>query len=229
MRLREIVILLHASVLAKYPTREPQLNNKPYKSMNYQEQYAALIFDCDGTLSDSMPVHFKAWTETMNRYGITFPEDRFYSMGGMPTEKIIQMLAREQSIDVDASQAAAEKENAFKSRMSEIVPRENVCEIAREYFQMMPMAVASGSDREVVQCQLETLSLIELFPIIVTSEDTSCHKPEPDVFLKAAEGLSVLASTCLVFEDSPLGIEAARRASMDCIDVRDFTLHRHSS
>ena len=76
--------------------------------------YEALIFDCDGTLTDSMPVHYVAWHRTMKDYGIEFPEDRFYSLGGIPTDKIIRLLADEQRIEVDVHQAAIAKEHESK-------------------------------------------------------------------------------------------------------------------
>ena len=176
------------------------------KRVNDLSRYGGLIFDCDGTLTDSMPLHFEAWRETMARFGIEFTEQRFYSMAGMPTDKIIRILAEEQSVDVDPQVAGVEKELAFRQRIPRLTPLQRVCDIARAYHNVVPMAVASGGDRDGVWAQIK-------------------HKPEPDVFLKAAERLGVDPATCLVFEDSPLGLDAAARASMDCVDVRDFTFY----
>ncbi|GAA5506573.1 HAD-IA family hydrolase [Novipirellula caenicola] len=195
------------------------------KQVDDLSRYGGLIFDCDGTLTDSMPLHFEAWRETMARFGIEFTEQRFYSMAGMPTDKIIRVLAEEQSVDVDPEVAGAEKEQAFRQRIPRLQPLKRVCDIAHAHFNVVPMAVASGGDREGVWAQIKHLQMESLFAAVVTAEDTEKHKPEPDVFLKAAELLKVPPATCLVFEDSPLGLDAAARASMDCVDVRDFTFY----
>ena len=182
----------------------------------------AIIFDCDGTLIDSMPVHFVAWHETMERYGISFPEERFYSLGGVPSHRIIEMLASEQEINLDAVSVAHEKERAFLDRVHLLVPIQAVVEIVRRYRGVKPMAVASGGFRPIIEQQLRQVEMHDWFDTIVTAEDTERHKPEPDVFLEAARRLGVAADECVVFEDADLGVEAARRAGMPCIDVRTF-------
>jgi beta-phosphoglucomutase family hydrolase len=186
------------------------------------EKSQAIIFDCDGTLVDSMPVHFLAWHETMTRYGIQFPEDRFYSLGGMPTHRIIEMLAVEQGIELDADLVAIEKEQAFLTRIDLLVPIESVVRIALQNRGIKPIAVASGGFREIIMKQLHQVEMSDWFDVIVSAEDTLLHKPEPDVFLEAARRLGVEPASCLVFEDADLGVEAANRANMPCIDIRTF-------
>ncbi|MEM0926430.1 MAG: beta-phosphoglucomutase family hydrolase [Planctomycetota bacterium] len=190
--------------------------------MNAQdfEKYDGLIFDCDGTLADSMPLHFVAWRETLARYGIDFDEARFYSMGGMPSSSIVQILSSEQGKPVDALAVAVEKEQHFQSLLDRVEPKTAVVELAQTFAGRKPMAVASGSGREVVMRQLEVLGIANLFSAIVTAEDTQKHKPEPDVFLEAARQLNLSPTRCVVFEDSPLGFQAATAAGMDWIDVR---------
>jgi len=187
---------------------------------DYTSQYDALIFDCDGTLTDSMPLHYVAWRDTMAGYGIVFAEDRFYAMGGMPSEKIIEILAVEQGVSIDADRAAIEKEAVFESMMERLEMKAEICQIARDHVGKLPMAVASGGIRPIVDRQILQVGLDKVFDVIVTAEDTEKHKPEPDVFLKAAEQLKVDPSRCLVFEDSELGFTAAQRAGMDWVDVR---------
>jgi HAD superfamily hydrolase (TIGR01509 family) len=184
--------------------------------------YEALIFDCDGTLTDSMPVHYVAWHRTMQNYGIQFPEDRFYSLGGMPTDKIIRLLAEEQQVQVDALKAALAKENAFLELLHLLEPIKHVVAVARHFHRRLPMIVASGGFRDVIKKQITQIGCDGLFDDIVAAEDTERHKPEPDVFLEAARRAGVDPTRCLVYEDSDLGLRAARAAFMDSIDVRAF-------
>jgi HAD superfamily hydrolase (TIGR01509 family) len=184
----------------------------------------ALIFDCDGTLTDSMPLHYIAWREVLGRHGIAFDEDRFYSLGGMPTDKIIAMLAVESGLQLDALAVAHEKEQAFIDNIHLLDEIPAITKIVREQRGRLKMAVASGGFRNVVEQQLKQLGLTDWFDTVVSAEDTQRHKPEPDVFLEAARRLGVPPGRCRVYEDSDLGIEAARRAGMSWFDVR--TVHR---
>lgn len=189
---------------------------------DYADEFSALIFDCDGTLSHSMPLHYIAWHETMRSYGIDFDEDHFYSMAGMPSEKIIAVLSQKNGVEVDIAKAASEKEAAFADRIGQLQALDIVVDIARRHHGRMPMAVASGGIRPIIDRQLQKLCITDLFGAIVTAEDTDHHKPEPDVFLKAAELLGVAPEKCLVFEDSPLGFTAAEKAGMKWVDVRPW-------
>lgn len=184
----------------------------------------ALIFDCDGTLTDSMPLHFVAWNQTMRRLGIDFTEDRFYELGGIPSDKIIQMLADEAKMSLDVAAVTLEKEQAFLDSMPLLEEIGAITSIVRENKGTLPMAVASGGFRDIVAKQIAHIGLEGWFDTMVTAEDTTRHKPEPDVFLEAARRLDVAPANCLVYEDADLGIEAARRAGMQWVDVR--TLHR---
>jgi len=190
--------------------------------MNFTERYAGLIFDCDGTLTDSMPLHYIAWVKALSLYGMEFPEPRFYAMGGIPTAKIIQTLSAEQGISVDVKKVGAVKEDFFMASLTEVGPNEPVCQIARSHYQRLPMAVASGGSRAIVFDQLKSISMATLFDVIVGAEDTVLHKPNPDVFLEAARRIEITPSQCLVFEDTDIGVEAACRAGMDYIDVRNL-------
>lgn len=188
-----------------------------------------MIFDCDGTLADTMPLHFHAWQATLQRYGIELDEDRFYSLGGQPTVKIVELLAGEQGLELDAQAVANEKEEAFLARLPEVKPIAPIVDIVRSNVGKLPMAVASGSHRSVVFDVLKIIGLDDLFDehTVVGAEDTVLHKPNPDVFLEAARRIGVAPEKCRVYEDAELGIEAARRANMDCFDVRDvFTPQR---
>ncbi|MFO0012233.1 MAG: HAD family hydrolase [Planctomycetota bacterium] len=181
-----------------------------------------VIFDCDGTLVDSMPVHYLAWHRTMSEVGIRFDEDRFYALGGMPSHRIIELLAGEQQVVVDPLQTAHRKEEAFLDSIHLLERIHPVVDVAERLRGNKPIAVASGGFRSIVLRQLVQVDLADWFDIIVAAEDTVHHKPEPDVFLETARRMAVAPEGCLVFEDSDLGIEAARRAGMGWIDVRTF-------
>lgn len=210
--------LVIRAILTNISSMNHTLNNLAWPLRDYQ----AIIFDCDGTLTDSMPVHYVAWHKTMTSYGIQFPEDQFYAMGGMPSDKIIQVLASEQAVEIDAVRAAHEKEAAFVERMHLLEPIQAVIDVAKQYRGQIPIAVASGGIREIILKQLVQIGCHDWFQAIVTAEDTERHKPYPDVFLEAAKRMQVAPHECLVYEDSDLGLEAARAASMDFIDVRTF-------
>ena len=183
----------------------------------------ALIFDCDGTLADTMPAHFAAWTAMLTPYGIPFPEPRFYAMGGMPTSQIIRILVADAGVVVDDIAAMVEaKERLFLQHLDALAPIVPVVAIAAAYRGNLPMAVASGGYRAVVTSTLQRIGVFDWFGALVAAEDTTRHKPEPDVFLEAARRLGVAPAACAVFEDTDLGMEAARRAGMLGIDVRPW-------
>ncbi len=182
-----------------------------------------LIFDCDGTLANTMPAHYRAWTALLGRFGIPFPEPRFYAMGGMPTASIIRILAGEVGVAVpDVDAMVHEKEQTFLTLLEAVVPIEPVVNIASAHRGKLPIAVASGGYRDTITRTLDRLAIRDWFDAIVTAEDTARHKPDPDVFLEAAKRLGVESAKCVVFEDTDIGLEAARRAGMLGVDVRPW-------
>lgn len=185
---------------------------------------AALIFDCDGTLADTMPGHYVAWRALLGRLGIAFPEPRFYAMGGMPTGTIIRVLAGETGVAVgDVDALVHEKEQLFLRNLSAVTRIEPVVRVAEWHRGKLPLAVASGGYRDTISRTLAQLELSDWFDATVTAEDTARHKPEPDVFLEAARRLGATdPARCVVFEDTDIGLEAARRAGMLGIDVRPW-------
>jgi HAD superfamily hydrolase (TIGR01509 family) len=181
------------------------------------------IFDLDGTLADTMPAHFVAWTRIAQRYGLSFPEDEFYALGGTPTVTIAAMLAKRANIDADPTRIAREKEQAFVDSLTTpgiIQPILPVVEIARQRRTEGHLAIASGGTRELVDRTIDLIGLRSWFEVVLSVEDVPRHKPEPDLFLEAARRLGVLPNDCTVYEDSDVGLEAARRANMNWVDVR---------
>jgi beta-phosphoglucomutase-like phosphatase (HAD superfamily) len=183
-------------------------------------QIGALIFDCDGTLADTMPLHWLAWQTITTRHNVIFPEDRFYALGGVPSRHILQMLRDEQRLSIDPIAVSREKEEEYLKLMAQVGPIHEVVEIAREHAGKLPMAVASGGTRPVIEKVLRHLGIRELFAAVVTSEDVVHQKPAPDIFLEAARRLGVPPANCRAYEDTDLGLTAIRSAGMDAVDVR---------
>jgi len=180
----------------------------------------ALIFDCDGTLADTMPAHFHAWQAALAEHGIEFTEERFYALAGQPTPKIVRLLAKEQGVALDHGAVTRAKEDAYLKQIETVRPIEPVLKIAKQARGQLKLAVASGAVRRVLERTLAHVGITDWFEAIVSADCVKRHKPEPDVFLEAARRLGVPAAACRVYEDGDLGIEAARRAGMECVDIR---------
>jgi HAD superfamily hydrolase (TIGR01549 family) len=180
----------------------------------------ALIFDCDGTLADTMPLHWQAWQVITTKHGMVFPEARFYALGGVPSRHILQMLREEQRLSIDPIAVSREKEEEYLKLMAQVGPIHEVVEIAKGHAGKLPMAVASGGTRPVIEKVLRHLKIRELFGAVVTSEDVQHQKPAPDIFLEAARQLGVAPQNCRGYEDTDIGLEGIRKAGMDAVDVR---------
>lgn len=188
-----------------------------------------LIFDCDGTLADTMPMHWRAWQEIAAKYKLHFPEDRFYSLGGVPSPHILEMLSKEQGIPLDPIAAGHEKENAYLPYMTSIEPVAEVVAIAHANYGKLPMAVASGGTQKIIVQVLEQLKIRHLFQAVVTCEMVQRQKPAPDIFLEAARRIGVEPQFCRGYEDTDLGMQAIRSAGMDAVDVRTMRKPRKNS
>ena len=186
------------------------------------KEIKGLIFDCDGTLADTMPLHWRAWQMVTQRHGIHFPEDRFYSLGGVPSRDILKLLAKEQGRSLDHIAIAHEKEEAYLPLLSEARPIQAVVEIARANHGKIPMAVASGGSEKIIGMVLDHLKIRHLFDVIVTNEMVKNQKPAPDIFLEAARRIGVEPKFCRAYEDTELGLTAIRAAGMEAVDVREL-------
>jgi HAD superfamily hydrolase (TIGR01509 family) len=183
--------------------------------------FDAVIFDCDGTLVDSMPAHFEAWCEALALYGAggVFKEDVFLAMGGRPTRDIVVDLNDEYDLRLDPAAVAFAKREAFLKRLESVTLIDEVAAFAQALRGKMPMAIASGGSRMVVEKTLRVVGVSDWFDEVVTADDVVEGKPAPDIFIKAAHLLGVSPAKCLVLEDAPAGILAAQRAGMQVIAI----------
>jgi len=183
--------------------------------------FAGYIFDLDGTLIDSMPLHYRAWNEAMRRAGLPqeLDEDFFYSLAGVPARRVTELFARRYGRRFGDARILREKEALFAALQADARLIKPTVEFARRVAATHPVAIASGGPRRVVRQSLEISGLRPLFPIVVTADDVAHGKPAPDMFLLAARRMKVAPERCLVFEDAEPGIRAAKAAGMRWVRV----------
>lgn len=183
--------------------------------------FDAVVFDCDGTLVDSMPAHFEAWCDALSVHGAggIFKEDVFFAMGGRPTLDIVVELNDEYDLKLDPEAVALAKRESFLKRMSSVTLIEEVAAFAESLRGKMPLAIATGGTRMVIEKTLKSVGVSDWFDEVVTADDVTEGKPSPEIFLKAAMLLGVDPARCLVLEDAPAGILAAQRAGMQVIAI----------
>lgn len=181
--------------------------------------FAAYLFDCDGTIADSMPLHYKAWIQALSRWGGEFPLPLFYEWAGRPTKKIVALLNEKYGRSMPADTIDREREEAYLASLHLVEPIHDILTHIESARGRIPMAVVSGSPRDSVIKTLNYLGIFDRFDLIVGAEDYKHGKPHPEPFLKAAAGLGVSPSDCLVFEDADLGVESAVAAGMSWVKL----------
>jgi HAD superfamily hydrolase (TIGR01509 family) len=186
------------------------------------EYIGGLIFDCDGTLVDSMPLHMKAWEYVITAGGGAWDFNFFFSKKGTPEGRLVSLYNEHFAMMLDPQDTVRTKHEFFRSYAEELKPIRPVIDVVEKYRGKLPMAVASGGVREIVNFELDVLGVKDLFKTILTADDNVRPKPDPDIFLEAARRLGIEPAYCQVFEDGDLGLEAARVAGMLPIDIRPF-------
>jgi len=186
-------------------------------------EFAGYIFDLDGTLVDTMPLHYRAWDTAMRSVGLNAPldEELFYSLGGVPTKRVAELIAAHYGLTIDPHAVFDHKEALFVELQEDAKLIEPVVEVARRMSLTHPVSVASGGPRVIVRGMLELTGLASLFDFnhVVTPEDVEHGKPAPDLFLLAAKRMGVPPEKCLVFEDAEPGMRAAEAAGMQWVRV----------
>jgi HAD superfamily hydrolase (TIGR01509 family) len=181
--------------------------------------FRAYLFDCDGTIADSMPLHYNAWKAVLADWNCEYPEELFYSWGGKPVRKIVADLNKIHGLKMPVEAIATRKESLYLEQIPLLKAIPEVLEHIEAEHGRIPFAVVSGSTRDSVVGSLSVLGLLDKFDTIVSAEDYKHGKPAPDGFLLAATRLGVAPADCLVFEDTDLGIEAATAAGMAFVKV----------
>src|SRR5579862_6875018 len=181
--------------------------------------FRAYLFDCDGTVVDSMPLHYIAWTKALSEWGCTFDETLFYSWGGMPPAEIVAALNKMQGLNMPVEAVAERKESLYYEQLPQLQPVHEVLEHIEAQFGRIPFAIVSGSTRASIIKSLTTVDLLNRFEVLVGSEDYEHSKPAPDAFLVGAARLGIAPKDCLVFEDTAMGMHAATSAGMASVRV----------
>jgi len=183
------------------------------------EHYDALLFDLDGTLADTMPLHNQAWISALKDLGYPMTPEILFEYAGVSTFKTAEIFNERFGWELNPQSFASEKDNRFLQNIHLVRPIEGVLKIAKQNFQRKPMAIVSGGSRLMIESILNTLQIGDLFPIRICAEDTLHGKPHPEPFLSAARLLKVKPEKCLVFEDGEPGIQGAKLSAMGVVKV----------
>jgi HAD superfamily hydrolase (TIGR01509 family) len=181
--------------------------------------FKAYLFDCDGTIADSMPLHYVAWKRALAEWNCEFSEDLFYRWGGLPVAEIIATLNEERGLNMPVKDVSRRKEELYFESLPQLKAVPEVLEHIEASHGRIPLAVVSGSARDSVTASLKMLKILDRFDTLICAGDYQKSKPDPEPFLIAAQRLGIAPEDCLVFEDTDLGIQAATAAGMASVRV----------
>ncbi|WP_421158197.1 HAD family hydrolase [Aeromonas dhakensis] len=190
------------------------------------EQYDALIFDMDGTLVDSMPRHLDAWEITSAEFGLPFDRAQLNEYGGIPTRKIVAILAEQHGLTIDVEAFARRKVALYMEHIQQVSVFPAMWELVRRCHGKVPMGIGTGSPRNQAELILKSTGLDAYIQVVVSADDVVNHKPHPDTFLQVAEQLGANPANCLVFEDTQIGLQAGRAAGMETVLVLEGELYQ---
>jgi beta-phosphoglucomutase-like phosphatase (HAD superfamily) len=182
----------------------------------------ALIFDIDGTLADTMPVHYACWVEVLGSKGIDYRKDIFYKLAGMPTAAIIPEINRIYNTDLDVEEIVQKKEKAYINNIKKIRPIEPSVKLLKGYHGKLPVSAGTGSYRHIAELTLNAIGMDRYINILVTADDVERHKPYPETFLKCAELMGIQPRCCQVLEDTEIGFKAVKNAGMILTDINKY-------
>jgi beta-phosphoglucomutase family hydrolase len=181
--------------------------------------FRAYLFDCDGTITDSMPLHYVAWSKALAKHNCQFSEELFYAWGGVSVAEVVERLNKMHHLNMSPEEVSTTKEGFFVQSLPQLKAIPAVVEQIELNHGKIPLGVVSGSTRESVTGSLAALNLLDRFDILVCAGEYKKGKPDPEAFLQAAAKLNVPPESCLVFEDADLGIQAATAAGMAWVKI----------
>ncbi|ATG75185.1 haloacid dehalogenase [Zobellella denitrificans] len=184
----------------------------------HPQHFDGLIFDLDGTLVDTMPLHLASWELAAREFGFGYDAGWLYDLGGVPSRKIVDLINGEQGLRLDGDRVVAVKNGHYQQLLPEARPFPAMLALLEQYADK-PMAIGTGSSRVNAERVLLNTGLRDYFPVVITADDVNLHKPNPDTYLLAARELGLNPGHCLVFEDTPIGRQAAEAAGMACVMV----------
>lgn len=184
-----------------------------------ERTFGAYLFDLDGTIADSMPLHLITWRQAVREFGGDFPDELFWQWGGIPLPRTVEMLNERFGYQLSPADVVHRKEQLYLEMLDQVHPIASVAAHIALQHGRIPLAVVSGSPRLTVERTLHALKLRDKFDAVVAAEDYTHGKPDPEPFLTAARLLNVPPADCLVFEDAEAGIQAAEAAGMAWVRV----------
>jgi len=192
------------------------------KKLSVDPRAKALIFDLDGTLVDSMPLHYEAWKEVCAMKGLDFSEEEFYALAGVPSDRIFEIINERHGTDFDPKADSHLKEETYLRKIGKLKPVDIVFELAKEYHGKLPMSIGTGSPGKHSWEAVRAIGLDKYFNILVSKNDVTEGKPNPETFLKCAAAMNISPEFCQVFEDGDPGLQAAKTAGMIATDIRSY-------
>jgi beta-phosphoglucomutase-like phosphatase (HAD superfamily) len=184
------------------------------------EPFSALLFDCDGTLVDSVTAYERAWGRAFAAQGRTMLPEWYRARTGLSPAELAEAAALDDPAPLDRAAVQAAATRHFVELVELVTSNERVVAVARAHHGSVPMAVVSGGPRVAVEAALAGAGILGLFDAVVTVEDVERGKPAPDLYVTALDRLRVAAGDCVAYEDTDEGLAAAEAAGIRCVDVR---------
>ena len=186
-----------------------------------------LIFDLDGTLADTMPSHIEAWVRTGRHYGVEITADMVNALAGAPSMEVISIFNKQFGWTIDPGEGKKMKSDLYLALLDQlecIEPIREVYELVNHFKGILPMAIGTGSSKSNAERVIRSLGLEDVITIVVSADDVVYPKPHPETFLTCALRLNVNPKDCLVFEDGPMGIQAAVAAGMRVLILPQYEI-----
>ncbi len=185
------------------------------------------IFDCDGTLMDTLDSHYNSWNETYDSLTYNFISKQefvnFYA--GTSGDELISIINERLNYNLNIKDVHNLKNNIFMEKyLNKVQPIKKTLNIIKKYHGVFPFILASGGEKHIVHKLLDLNNLSHYFVDIISISDVNLGKPAPDLFLTASNRMQISPENCLVFEDAETGFQAAKNANMKYIDINSFNL-----